>query len=160
MRKTNLRKLINSISKENFNNFKAAVEKHTEEGEVVKKLYEKWTKRPIPENKPYVITITFGDRNLYVTSEDKDEYISVKMREGFVDENNHSYYVNTDCVVPFDDDVMKTILHYSKHLTYRNYPNIKNSPIVTDYIESKALLYDVELDNETYQKLVNLVESL
>lgn len=158
-RKNNLRKLTDSISKDDFNIFKAAYVKVTKESELAKKLYEKWNGRHIPENILCFI-ITFGDRDLYRTEDHKDEFISIKMREHYNSDEDYKRTIDTSGIVEFDDDIANALLHYGPRLLYKRLANIKEENVVNEYIESKASRYGIELDNETYHKLRNFVESL
>lgn len=145
------------MTKEDFLVFKAAAERHNEESEIVKKLYEKWNGCSFPKDR--CVKIAFGDRNLFYDNDNKDDYISIKVAEHYCDKNANHCTLSTEGVVIFDDDVKEALLHFGHYLMYRGDADIRKEVLARMYVDHKASCYGINLDNETYKMLRKGVES-
>lgn len=153
-----LRRLIESVSKNDFDNFKRDIERVTEESKLVKKLYEKVMGKPIPEN---VIEVTMFIRYSEFL---KNEVVTIT--ESDDPTNSIHKFVSTELVFKINDDnkdILKDIqmIRYKcgNHIAYRNYVNVKFEFLVNLYLDNKMSEYDVILDSKTYNQLRLLIES-
>lgn len=153
-RKTNLRKLIDSINESDFQLFKAALEKKTKEGELAKKLYEKHIGASITKD-IYSIAIKIGNDVPFLLSADVDNRILVIITTVSYDGTSTTVEKRIDIN---DELVLEAAHKYGKHLIYRRFDEECKTVVGTAYLQSKALRYDVDLDNETYCKLRSTID--
>jgi hypothetical protein len=124
----------------------------------VKKLYEKFIGKPIPEDR-HGVAINNGENipNYFVVV----PYCPIIITE--VRNTNDAPYLNvtTELHIDINDsDVMEAVRRFGNFLVYRKTDYVSQDVVVHEYIESKALKYGVKLDNDLYFKLRNFVESL
>ena len=154
--KKNFKRLIKSVSNQDYCNFKLAISKEPRPGEfeTVKKLYEKMFGNPPSEN---IISIEMKIENVTVYCNDDGTTVSyeVEVNETYYKSEYDVWKMRMKVYVNTKDDVIRKVFkNYGYYLAYKN---INDNYVLDEYIEYKKNKYNVILNSKMLQKIFDKI---
>lgn len=160
-RSLKLRKLINSISKEDFEAFDVELLRSLKKNEDVKKFYSKLTGHLIPDS-VFFAGIVIQDINVQHTGNSINSDTCITIGEIMYDMYNNRVDKKTNVTITVDDDIREILYKYGDRLMYyKAKDDIKYTLMysIFKYLSDKELEYGVCLDTKTEQELAKLIKS-